>query len=45
MKQPPRTYENLLMLLTMAGVQWDEACRVAKEFASKPVQPTQGEPV
>lgn len=38
MKQPPRSYDNLLMLLTMAGVQWDEACRVAKEFASKPTR-------
>lgn len=35
MKQPARTYDNLLMLLTMAGVPWDEACQVAREFAAK----------
>jgi len=34
-----RSYDNLLMLLTMAGVPWDEACRLAREFASKPVRP------
>lgn len=29
-----RTYANLLMMLCMAGVPWDEACRVAREFAA-----------
>jgi len=30
-----RSYDSLLMLLTMAGVPWEEACRLAREFADK----------
>lgn len=36
LERPPRTYWNLLMLFCMAGVQWDEACALAREFAEKP---------
>lgn len=38
MKSPPRSYDNLLMLFTMANVPWDEAVRLAREFADKPVK-------
>lgn len=30
-----RNYDNLLMLLTMASVPWEEARQIAREFASK----------
>lgn len=33
LRRPPRTYSNLLMLFSMAGVPWEEACRLARELA------------
>ena len=30
-----RTYDNLLLMFCMAGVPWEEACRLAREFANK----------
>lgn len=30
-----RTYDNLLLMFCMAGVPWEEACRLAREFAAK----------
>jgi len=35
MQRVPRTYDNILMLLMMAGVPWDEACRLAREFQER----------
>ena len=29
-----RTYDNLLLMFCMAGVPWEEACRLAREFAT-----------
>lgn len=31
-----RTYDNLLLMFCMAGVPWEEACRLAREFAVRP---------
>lgn len=37
LKKPQRTYDNLLMLLCMANVPWEEARQIAREFAAKPM--------
>ena len=29
-----RTYDELLLMFCMAGVPWEEACRLAREFAT-----------
>jgi hypothetical protein len=30
-----RSYDDLLLLFTMAGVDWEESRRLAREFAAK----------
>ena len=35
LQKPQRTFDNLLMLFTMASVPWEEARRLAREFADK----------
>lgn len=29
-----RTYDELLLMFSMAGVPWEEACHLAREFAT-----------